>query len=61
MLRLSVVGSGDAARPEHAEPLVERVVLELRRLGADVATGRFRSDMQVSLTNDGPVTVLLEV
>lgn len=50
-----------AARPEHAEPLVASVVEELRRLGATVATGRFRTDMHVSLVNDGPVTLLLEV
>jgi D-tyrosyl-tRNA(Tyr) deacylase len=50
-----------AARPEHAEPLVTVVVDELRRLGATVATGRFRTDMQVSLVNDGPVTLMLEV
>ena len=50
----------EAARPEHAEPLVERVVVRLRELGATVATGRFRTDMAVTLTNDGPVTVLLE-
>ncbi len=49
-----------AARPEHAEPLVDAVVAELRRLGATVATGRFRTEMQVALVNDGPVTVLLE-
>jgi D-tyrosyl-tRNA(Tyr) deacylase len=51
----------DAARPEHAEPLVEAVVERLRALGATVATGRFGADMQVALVNDGPVTVLLEV
>lgn len=51
----------DAARPEHAEPLVDRLVEALRALGADVATGRFRADMQVELVNDGPVTVLVEV
>ena len=51
----------DAARPEHAEPLIERLVEGLVGLGATVATGRFRTDMQVSLVNDGPVTVLLEV
>ncbi len=51
----------DAARPEQAEPLVEVVVEELRRLGATVATGRFGADMQVELVNDGPVTLLLEV
>jgi D-tyrosyl-tRNA(Tyr) deacylase len=50
-----------AARPEHAEPLVEAVVDELRRLGLTVATGRFRTDMQVALVNDGPVTILVEV
>ena len=49
-----------AARPEQAEPLVEHVVEELRRLGATVATGRFRTEMHVSLVNDGPVTVLIE-
>ena len=50
-----------AARPEHAEPLVDAVVARLAALGADVATGRFRTEMQVALVNDGPVTVLLEV
>jgi D-tyrosyl-tRNA(Tyr) deacylase len=50
-----------AARPEHAEPLVERVVDALRALGATVATGRFRTDMRVELVNDGPVTLLVEV
>ena len=49
-----------AARPEHAEPLVDVVVAELRRLGATVATGRFRAEMQVTLTNDGPVTLIIE-
>ena len=51
----------DAARPEHAEPLVDAVVVGLRELGVVVATGRFRTDMAVALVNDGPVTVLLEV
>lgn len=51
----------DAAPPEQAEPLVDLVVDELRALGASVATGRFRTDMAVELTNDGPVTLLLEV
>ncbi len=50
----------DAARPEQAEPLVDRVVAELEILGASVATGRFRADMAVALVNDGPVTLLLE-
>jgi D-tyrosyl-tRNA(Tyr) deacylase len=51
----------DAARPEHAEPLVERVAAELRSLGVEVATGRFRTDMLVELANDGPVTLVVEV
>ena len=50
-----------AARPEIAEPLVGAVIAELRRLGATVATGRFRTEMQVSLINDGPVTVMLQL
>jgi D-aminoacyl-tRNA deacylase len=51
----------DAARPEQAEPLVDHLVDHLGRLGAEVATGRFRTHMAVTLTNDGPVTLLLEV
>ena len=49
-----------AARPEQAEPLVERVVERLRELGATVATGRFRAEMHVEIVHDGPVTLLLE-
>jgi D-tyrosyl-tRNA(Tyr) deacylase len=52
---------GAAAPPATAEPLVELVVDELRRLGATVASGRFRTDMRVELVNDGPVTLMLEV
>ncbi len=51
----------DAAKPEVAEPLIERVVDELRALGATVATGRFRTDMQVELVNDGPSTLIHEI
>jgi D-tyrosyl-tRNA(Tyr) deacylase len=50
-----------AARPEQAEPLVDQVVADLEALGARVATGRFRADMQVELVNDGPVTLVLEL
>ncbi|OIV37799.1 D-tyrosyl-tRNA(Tyr) deacylase [Mangrovactinospora gilvigrisea] len=50
-----------AAPGEVAEPLVDAVVAELRALGATVATGRFGADMKVSLVNDGPMTLLLEV
>jgi D-tyrosyl-tRNA(Tyr) deacylase len=44
-----------------AEPLVDAVVSSLRALGARVGTGVFGAHMQVSLVNDGPVTVLLEM
>lgn len=44
-----------------AEPLVDEVVARLRALGARVETGRFGADMKVSLTNNGPFTVLVEV
>ncbi len=50
-----------AAPPEQAEPLIDLLCDELRTLGARVAAGRFRADMAVDLTNDGPVTLLLEV
>jgi len=50
-----------AARPEQAEPLVERVVSGLRDRGIVVATGRFRALMSVDLVNDGPATIMLEV
>lgn len=50
-----------AARPEVAEPLIEHLVAELRGLGATVETGRFRADMKVSLTNDGPATLIVEM
>ncbi|NML49940.1 D-tyrosyl-tRNA(Tyr) deacylase [Streptomyces sp. R302] len=44
-----------------AEPLVDEVVAQLRKLGAHVETGRFGADMRVSLTNHGPFTVIVEV
>ena len=50
----------EAAPPEQAERLVDAVVDALRRLGAEVATGRFRAAMRVRLENDGPFTILLE-
>jgi D-aminoacyl-tRNA deacylase len=52
----------DAAAPRPvAEPLVEVFIDVLRAAGARVETGRFGEDMQVQLTNDGPITVLFEV
>ncbi|MEO3766963.1 D-aminoacyl-tRNA deacylase [Streptomyces sp. B8F3] len=50
-----------AAPGEVAEPLVDEVVAHLRALGAQVATGAFGAQMRVTLTNDGPFTVLVEV
>jgi D-tyrosyl-tRNA(Tyr) deacylase len=50
-----------AARPEEADPLCDRVVAELDALGLPTATGVFGAHMEVSLTNDGPVTILLEM
>ncbi|MEV0349373.1 D-aminoacyl-tRNA deacylase [Nonomuraea sp. NPDC050680] len=44
-----------------AEPLVDAVVDELRALGAHVETGRFGADMKVSLVNDGPITLVVDV
>jgi D-tyrosyl-tRNA(Tyr) deacylase len=44
-----------------AEPLVDAVVTSLRALGARVETGVFGANMKVSLVNDGPVTLILEM
>jgi D-aminoacyl-tRNA deacylase len=44
-----------------AEPLVAAVVGSLRSLGAHVETGIFGANMKVSLVNDGPVTIILEL
>jgi D-tyrosyl-tRNA(Tyr) deacylase len=54
--------SWNAAAPAAvAEPVVSAFAAALRRLGATVATGVFSADMSVTLVNDGPVTVLLEL
>lgn len=49
-----------AARPETAEPLFETLAALLRDASLHVETGRFRTHMEVSLVNDGPVTILLD-
>lgn len=54
-------GYSAAAPGPVAEPLVDEVTAELARLGAEVATGSFGADMAVTLTNDGPFTVILDV
>ena len=51
---------GGAAAPERAEALIEQLVEEAQGLGLRVMTGRFGASMQVSLTNDGPVTLLID-
>ena len=55
--RPSFVG---AAPPDIAEALYESFVAAVGALGIPIATGRFRQHMLVSLTNDGPVTLLLD-
>jgi D-aminoacyl-tRNA deacylase len=49
-----------AAPAEISEPVYEQVCAELERLGGRVERGSFGADMQVSLVNDGPVTMILE-
>lgn len=51
--------SAAAPRPV-SEPVVEAFVVALRDLGAEVATGVFGADMAVTLTNDGPVTLVID-
>jgi D-tyrosyl-tRNA(Tyr) deacylase len=50
----------DAAPPEQAERMYQQFVEYVAGQGIEVATGRFRADMQVSLTNDGPVTIWID-
>ena len=50
-----------AAPPDHARPLYEQMITRMgEHLGHPIQTGVFGADMQVSLTNDGPVTILLD-
>jgi D-tyrosyl-tRNA(Tyr) deacylase len=51
----------DAASPEEAEKLYDHFVQRLRDAGLAVAAGQFGARMDVALTNDGPVTLILEV
>ena len=54
-------GFDEAAPPQEAEPLYDRMVAHLREISTvPVATGRFRAEMAIELVNDGPVTILLE-
>jgi D-tyrosyl-tRNA(Tyr) deacylase len=50
-----------ASKPEIAVPLYESFVLQMElELGKKVQTGRFGTDMKVSLVNDGPVTIIID-
>ena len=49
-----------AAKPDKADVLYEQLIARWRDKGIRVETGIFRTDMQVSLVNDGPVTILLD-
>ena len=48
------------AKPDEANALYERLVAAWRAKGIHVETGRFRTEMKVSLVNDGPVTILID-
>ena len=50
----------DAAPPTLAEPLFDRTVAKFRESGLHVATGIFQAHVMVSLTNDGPVTIMID-
>lgn len=51
----------EAARPEIAIPLYEKMILQLEKdLGKPIQTGEFGADMKVSLINNGPVTIILD-
>ena len=50
-----------AARGDMAEPMVNQVVDELRKLGAQVEVGKFGADMRITQVNDGPTTIVLDV
>ncbi len=54
-------GFSTAAAPAHAETLFNQLVKMAQQSHQHVQTGQFAADMQVQLTNDGPVTFLLEV
>ena len=49
-----------AAKPEEANALYEKLIAAWRAKGIQVETGRFRTEMAVSLVNDGPVTILMD-
>lgn len=54
-------GFSQAAKPDVGRALYEQFVQEMTALGISTATGSFGADMAVSLTNDGPVTIWLDI
>ena len=50
----------DAARPEIAIPLYESAIEKIKAKGINCQTGEFGADMQVTIVNDGPVTIMLD-
>ncbi len=53
-------GYSSAAPPEHAKPLYEQYIEEIKNRQIRVATGTFAANMEVEIINDGPVTLLLD-
>lgn len=54
-------GFSAAARPDEGRDLYETFVAEMKALGIETQTGRYGADMAVSLINDGPVTISMEI
>lgn len=54
-------GFSSAAKPDAGRALYEQFVADIAELGISTATGSFGADMAVSLTNDGPVTIWMDV
>ncbi|MDO4711194.1 MAG: D-aminoacyl-tRNA deacylase [Peptostreptococcaceae bacterium] len=50
----------EAAKPDHASPLYEKAIEMISRSGITCRSGKFGADMLVQITNDGPVTILLD-
>lgn len=51
----------EAAAPEKAEEYYEKCILALQAKNISMATGKFKTSMQVSLVNDGPTTLILNI
>lgn len=49
-----------SAKPEIAIPLYERFIEKIKQTGIEIQTGTFGADMKISLTNDGPVTIIID-